>query len=72
MNTLDYNPLDALFPSSTFNDTFPRPESVVTVEDEGDLIYISTGDDGLTLTPEEAEAVVAKLGFALQERSYES
>ncbi len=71
MNPLQYNPLDALFPY-TFNHTFPRPDSVVTIEDEGDLIHISLGDDGLTLTPEEAEAVVAKLGFALQERSYES
>ena len=70
MNQFDYNPLDALFPN-TFNHTFPRPDSVVTIEDEGDLIHVSTGDDGISLTPEEAEEVVAKLGFALQERDNE-
>jgi len=67
MNQIEYNPLDEMFPN-TFNDTIPRPESVVTVEDDDFLIHISTGDDGISLTPEEAEQVVAKLGFALQER----
>ena len=74
MNQFDYNPLGSLFPEVKF----PEPEyterspSVVTIEDDGFYLHVSTGDDGLTLTPEEAEAVVAKLGFALQERSYES
>jgi len=73
MNFINYNPLDAMF-SDAFNSTFPlpdvyvRPKSVVTVEDDDFLIHISTGDDGISLTPEEAEQVVAKLGFALQER----
>lgn len=73
-NLISYNPLDALF-SDAFNETFPlpdmyaRPESVVTIEDEGDFISICIGDDGLTVTPEDAEAIAAKLEVALRERN---
>ena len=46
----------------------PRPPSLIEVEDTGSHLIISTGDDGLTLTPEEAQTIVDKLCFALQER----
>ena len=45
-----------------------RPESVVIVENDGDYVHISVGDDGLTLSEDEAKEVADKLIFALQDR----
>lgn len=45
-----------------------RPKSVVTVEEDEDLLHISIGDDGLTLTEEEANEVADKISFILIDR----